>query len=380
MDRKELIVFNKERLREVFQERYGEIFDIDELDNRYVNLLDEDILNRRQISEVHQFLIVKKAYKNLGIDWNSLETGKHILTEKEGLVEVSVSKEGVKHINHLPVDIEISRRRTRNLLRNHLEDALTYNGKKVRRSSKKKEALDRIRYRLMDIFSDLFIFLTSLVLVITYIYMCLNYGWIAFFLTLGIMFILFSDDGYWLMKNYWDKIEQNKIEKDRKMFRRTETISFGSAKYKVLFGAQQKGDPDTFKRAIKELKSGRKCGHWIWYILPQLSYLGNSRKSKLYGIKNLQEAKDYYSAAVIGSRYRDVVKIIEEQLDNPEMTLEKLMGSELDAKKTISSLTLFGQAGCKEANSLLNNQLGGPCKLTLGLLENENLDLFSDWR
>ena len=49
-----------------------------------------------------------------------------------------------------------------------------------------------------------------------------------------------------------------------------------------------------------------------------------------------------------------------EQLRNPQHRLELLMGSGLDATKTISSLTLFEAAGLASATTLLNH-LGRRC-------------------
>jgi hypothetical protein len=55
-----------------------------------------------------------------------------------------------------------------------------------------------------------------------------------------------------------------------------------------------------------------------------------------------------------------VIDVIHHQLQHPGQTLERLMGSELDATKTISSLTLLEAAGLSIATTLLN-QLGRRC-------------------
>ena len=38
-----------------------------------------------------------------------------------------------------------------------------------------------------------------------------------------------------------------------------------------------------YKQALKEIRSGRKRSHWIWYIFPQLEALGYSSTAKYYG-------------------------------------------------------------------------------------------------
>ncbi len=51
------------------------------------------------------------------------------------------------------------------------------------------------------------------------------------------------------------------------------------------------------------------------------------------------------------------------QLQQPDQTLERLMGGELDATKTISSLTLFEAAGLASTTTLLDH-LGRRCAWT----------------
>ena len=44
---------------------------------------------------------------------------------------------------------------------------------------------------------------------------------------------------------------------------------------------------------LDELRRGRKTGHWIWFIFPQLYGLGRSEMSRYYGVKSLDEARAY---------------------------------------------------------------------------------------
>jgi hypothetical protein len=52
-------------------------------------------------------------------------------------------------------------------------------------------------------------------------------------------------------------------------------------------------------------------------------------------------------------RLEEVISVIGEQLAVPGQSLEHLMGSGLDAAKTISCLTLFEAAGLSSAHHLL---------------------------
>ena len=56
--------------------------------------------------------------------------------------------------------------------------------------------------------------------------------------------------------------------------------------------------------ALAELRRGRKTGHWIWFILPQLAGLGRSDISRQYAIASMDEAKAYLAHPVLGPRLR----------------------------------------------------------------------------
>jgi len=92
---------------------------------------------------------------------------------------------------------------------------------------------------------------------------------------------------------------------------------------------------------LDELRRGRKTGHWIWYIFPQLVGLGFSGMSRRYSIGSLDEARAYLAHPVLGQRLRECVGLV---MDIPDATAEQVFGS-LDAMKFRSCLTLFDLAG-----------------------------------
>ena len=65
------------------------------------------------------------------------------------------------------------------------------------------------------------------------------------------------------------------------------------------FVRAQKAD---YEQALSEIKSGRKCSHWMWYIFPQFDGLGFSAISKEYSIKSVAEAEAYLRHPVLGPR------------------------------------------------------------------------------
>jgi uncharacterized protein (DUF1810 family) len=58
--------------------------------------------------------------------------------------------------------------------------------------------------------------------------------------------------------------------------------------------------------ALSEIKSGRKHGHWMWYIFPQIKGLGFSSIANFYGIDGYEEAKAYINHEVLGSRLFEI--------------------------------------------------------------------------
>jgi len=91
---------------------------------------------------------------------------------------------------------------------------------------------------------------------------------------------------------------------------------------------------------LDELRAGRKVGHWIWFIFPQVAGLGYSTMSQLYAISSLDEARAYLTHPVLGARLRECAAIV---LATTGRTPLEIFGS-IDAIKLRSSMTLFHRA------------------------------------
>lgn len=107
------------------------------------------------------------------------------------------------------------------------------------------------------------------------------------------------------------------------------------------FKRAQEG-PGGFATALAEVEAGRKRSHWIWYIFPQLAGLGRSSTAIRYGLQGVEEASAYLGDPVLHDRLRRVTTAILGHLErDPAPALPDLMGSEIDALKLVSSMTLF---------------------------------------
>jgi uncharacterized protein (DUF1810 family) len=96
----------------------------------------------------------------------------------------------------------------------------------------------------------------------------------------------------------------------------------------------------TYDRATAELRRGRKTGHWMWFIFPQIAGLGYSPASRTYAITSLAEARAYLAHPVLGARLVECARILTRVSGR---TAEQILG-EVDALKLRSSVTLFMHA------------------------------------
>ena len=94
----------------------------------------------------------------------------------------------------------------------------------------------------------------------------------------------------------------------------------------------------TYNYALEEIRNGKKEGHWIWFIFPQIHGLGRSGMSRLYAISCAEEAIAYLDDPILGMRLRE---ISHELLRHAGTRIEDIMGGGLDAMKLWSSMTLF---------------------------------------
>jgi uncharacterized protein (DUF1810 family) len=96
----------------------------------------------------------------------------------------------------------------------------------------------------------------------------------------------------------------------------------------------------TYDQALAELQLGRKSGHWMWFIFPQIAGLGQSDTSQRYAISSLAEAREYLDHPVLGPRLLDCALAVAHHKGRPA---EDILGG-IDARKLHSSMTLFLRA------------------------------------
>lgn len=92
-----------------------------------------------------------------------------------------------------------------------------------------------------------------------------------------------------------------------------------------------------YEQACAELRRGRKEGHWIWFIFPQMRGLGSSAMANAFGIASREEAAAYLKHAALGPRLRECTRLVNAVKGRG---IERIFGYPDDLKFR-SSMTLF---------------------------------------
>jgi uncharacterized protein (DUF1810 family) len=119
-----------------------------------------------------------------------------------------------------------------------------------------------------------------------------------------------------------------------------------------------------YPRILREIQSGRKRTHWMWFVFPQLRALSKSETARYYGVADLDEAKAYLDHPVLRVRLAECTMGV---LSHP-----KLMLSHPDNHKLQASMTLFSQvvSDATLPNAVLEKFYGGkPHQHTMDVLE-----------
>jgi uncharacterized protein (DUF1810 family) len=90
----------------------------------------------------------------------------------------------------------------------------------------------------------------------------------------------------------------------------------------------------------EELASGRKRGHWMWFVFPQFRGLGSSATAQRFAIASLPEAEAYMRHPVLGQRLQETTSLVN-GVDG--RSIEDIFGYP-DYLKFRSSMTLFSRA------------------------------------
>jgi len=113
----------------------------------------------------------------------------------------------------------------------------------------------------------------------------------------------------------------------------------------------------TYASALAELRAGRKTGHWMWFVFPQIAGLGQSEMSRRYAIASRAEAAAYLQHVLLGPRLIECTGIVDATRGR---SAPEIFGP-VDAQKLQSCMTLFLRAAPGEPlfGRVLNRYFAG---------------------
>ena len=126
---------------------------------------------------------------------------------------------------------------------------------------------------------------------------------------------------------------------------------------------------DTYAQAVRELRSGQKRSHWMWFVFPQIDGLGASATARRYALKSLAETRAYLGHPVLGARIGECTRIVNGLAGR---TARQIFGTPDDLKFR-SSMTLFelvADPGSEFAAALDKFFAGARDARTLALVRN----------
>ena len=94
---------------------------------------------------------------------------------------------------------------------------------------------------------------------------------------------------------------------------------------------------EVYSSVMEELGNGRKQGHWIWFIFPQLRGLGSSSMNRRFALESVGQAREYFQHPLLGQRLLECCLAL---LSGEESDPVKILG-DVDSMKLHSSMTLF---------------------------------------
>jgi len=119
-----------------------------------------------------------------------------------------------------------------------------------------------------------------------------------------------------------------------------------------------------YDSVLSDLRRGRKQGHWMWFVFPQIKGLGRSSMASQFAVASPAEAKAYLQHPVLGPRLIECTQLVNAIEGR---SVEQIFGYPDDLKFR-SCMTLFAHAAADNQvfTSALQKYFGGePDPLTL---------------
>jgi uncharacterized protein (DUF1810 family) len=125
-----------------------------------------------------------------------------------------------------------------------------------------------------------------------------------------------------------------------------------------------------WRQITRELATGRKETHWMWFVFPQLRALAKSETAHYYGLDGKAEALAYLDDPILRARLAEATMAV--------LRHQRSMFSDTDRRKLRACMTLFREITTDPTLPdavLAKFYAGTRCPLTLDLLAGKPVDV-----
>eukprot|EP00927_Polykrikos_kofoidii_P069980 TRINITY_DN6575_c0_g1_i2.p1 TRINITY_DN6575_c0_g1~~TRINITY_DN6575_c0_g1_i2.p1 ORF type:complete len:667 (-),score=95.22 TRINITY_DN6575_c0_g1_i2:141-2093(-) len=106
----------------------------------------------------------------------------------------------------------------------------------------------------------------------------------------------------------------------------------------------------SYARALEQIRSGRKTGHWIWYIWPCLAALRPGTSQPRFLLPDVEAARAYLRDETLATRLDEITAAAVDQLRHGVLP-KVLFGSGSDADKFVETMTFFAVAAAENQDA-----------------------------
>eukprot|EP00929_Paragymnodinium_shiwhaense_P044618 TRINITY_DN22868_c0_g1_i1.p1 TRINITY_DN22868_c0_g1~~TRINITY_DN22868_c0_g1_i1.p1 ORF type:complete len:240 (-),score=45.50 TRINITY_DN22868_c0_g1_i1:414-1133(-) len=130
----------------------------------------------------------------------------------------------------------------------------------------------------------------------------------------------------------------------------------GEPSDKVLAWIKQAQDGNLklpgYETALREIRSGRKISHWIWYIWPTIQSLRPNVLQPSFLLPDMAAAQAYLRDDTLVERLVEITQVAIDHLD-ANIQPRVLFGNSIDASKFVETMTFFAVAAVENGQAEL---------------------------
>ena len=119
-----------------------------------------------------------------------------------------------------------------------------------------------------------------------------------------------------------------------------------------------------FESALREIESGSKQSHWMWFVFPQVKRDGATGTAARYAVLTIDHAVAFLRHPILGANYLAITREARRKLETSTRSQKVLaLFKHPDHLKFVSSVTLMGEV----ARQVELKEIAEECETSLAL-------------